>query len=707
VSFKLVSALVRDANRLNLNFPQVSELLKFHQTAEAWVDRANVAVRSRISLSEIQSLIDRGENMPMDLSDSLDKLQTRVRLSQCWLSDFQDLVPAPFSNGKVNDLEWMSRMRDALRSEDKSFLSQLHDMATEGTRIPVEIDCVKLLLVEIDAKNWSSKAEKWIPNQKNGEDDENMSGQKRAKLVDIRDHLTKAVSLREKLVLSPAECEAWVLQGEAELKSIIEAADDWFEKYQEYLEYDNRRNTERSCLSLATLRQIVDEGNLIYANIGSASGKMSRILGQAESWHEEFGDLLVRSGVSAAPLTTTTTTTTDCPNRLVVTLEEINAAVESAASNVSLDLEEALALKDLGDRIQNWQDRVMVAAPTRSKRVGKRKRQCNSKYSVDDLISLIDEASTLSIQTEEDVERLREQLSKVHEWRLSAQQELTDIATGFRTLRQDVNSAYGLAHVFDGVGNREAHNTKTAQDGQQQPQPVTDEAAEEDHQQQQPVTDDSMTTNMSVDTEIVSEVAPETAEDSSQTDTASIAGSELDTTATSRLGGGGGSALYKTISALLKSSKLTGIRTSEEEVTEVLEKVAKWILRSLKCIDSPKEVYEKKTFRPFDEFIETGDELLAIRDSLESGMEFDVAELTASLSSSWRGLLADQLVRLKALQSHRDEFKSWSKNAQQVLSSKENQVTLEALNELAEQSYHYPGSKFRTSTRKRKCLSLL
>jgi hypothetical protein len=62
-------------------------------------------------------------------------------------------------------------------------------------------------LVTIDAKNWSSKAEKWIPVQ-NGVDNENMSGQKRAKLVDIQDHLTKADSLQEKLVLSPAECDA-------------------------------------------------------------------------------------------------------------------------------------------------------------------------------------------------------------------------------------------------------------------------------------------------------------------------------------------------------------------------------------------------------------------------------------------------------------------------------------------------------------------
>ena len=104
-------------------------------------------------------------------------------------------------------------------------------MAIEGTRIPVEIDCVKQLLVEIDAKNWSLKAKKWI-TIKNGAsgDSENVAGGKKAKLVDIRDHLIKAVSLREKLILPPEEREAWVLEGEAELKSIIDAADVWFEK---------------------------------------------------------------------------------------------------------------------------------------------------------------------------------------------------------------------------------------------------------------------------------------------------------------------------------------------------------------------------------------------------------------------------------------------------------------------------------------------
>ena len=439
-------------------------------------------------------------------------------------------------------------------------------------------------------------------------------------------------------------------------------------QYQEYLEYDNRRNQERrSCLSIATLRQIVDEVNLIHANVGSASGKMVRILGQAESWQEDFADLLARSGVCIpdAP-------TSSAGSKYLVTLEEINCAVEDAASNVSLDLEEARALEDLGERIQKWQERVVVAAPTRSKRAGKGKHR-QIRCSVDDLISLISEASSLPIQTDEDVERLKLQLNKVHEWRLQAQHELREIAAGFCNLRQAIDSAYGLPQEFYDESTREnEHSSGGANEGLSQQ-----------------LNDDVM--------QVENEEDPAdpvgSAEDSSQTDTASIAESELFAAATSRMGGGG-SMVYKMISSLLKGSKLIGTYTSEEEVADALEKVSKWSLKSLTYIDSPRSVYEKKCFGPFDKFLEAGEELLDLRKSLETRMKLDDANLMPLLSSSWGCLVSDQIVRLRALQSHRDQFIVWCRDTQQVLSSKEKGTTLEELKELAEQSYDYPGSKF-------------
>ena len=89
-------------------------------------------------------------------------------------------------------------------------------------------------------------------------------------------------------------------------------------------------------------------------------------------------------------------------------------------------------------------------------------------------------------------------------------------------------------------------------------------------------------------------------EDSSQAD-GSTAESEIDARK------GSVNAVSKMISSLLESSKLTGVRTSEEEMAELLDRTAKWIIRSLECIDSPKDVYDKKTFELFDEFIIAGE----------------------------------------------------------------------------------------------------
>ena len=68
-SVKFLGAMVRDANRLKLVFPEVSELLETHRSVETWIDRASIAVRSRISLTEIKALLESGGDMPVDLSD--------------------------------------------------------------------------------------------------------------------------------------------------------------------------------------------------------------------------------------------------------------------------------------------------------------------------------------------------------------------------------------------------------------------------------------------------------------------------------------------------------------------------------------------------------------------------------------------------------------------------------------------------------------
>ena len=220
-SMKQVAALVRDANRLKLAFPEATDLLAFHRSTESWVDRANIAVRSKISLTEIKSLIQRGENMPIDLSDYLEKLKSRVAVAEEWIDALKLVVRCPLTTeGTVDQLAWLNDMRSALLD---SRYGRLHELASEGSRIPVDVEPLKLLQVELDAKNWSAKANKWVPTGNGNEG-------KRGKLEDIRDHVDKAELLRDKLTLSEVEKKAWVLEGELALKSIVQAADSWLEE---------------------------------------------------------------------------------------------------------------------------------------------------------------------------------------------------------------------------------------------------------------------------------------------------------------------------------------------------------------------------------------------------------------------------------------------------------------------------------------------
>lgn len=231
---KYLAAMVRDGNRLKLVFPELSELLETHRTVEAWMDRANIAIRSRISLTEIKTLLETGEKLPVNLSDLMEKLNARVSLAEDWVNQFKQIVPSPEAMpGSANPdkilLHWTSRMRETLRGGSYTVL---HDLASEGSRIPVEVDIVKLLQIEIDAKNWSMKAKKWVPHLAK---EENITC-KRGKLEDLREHMEKAALLHEKLCLPPSVKNEWTMDGENDIRSILEAADDWFEKVRIYVD---------------------------------------------------------------------------------------------------------------------------------------------------------------------------------------------------------------------------------------------------------------------------------------------------------------------------------------------------------------------------------------------------------------------------------------------------------------------------------------
>eukprot|EP00522_Entomoneis_paludosa_P015451 CAMPEP_0172443972 /NCGR_PEP_ID=MMETSP1065-20121228/4143_1 /TAXON_ID=265537 /ORGANISM="Amphiprora paludosa, Strain CCMP125" /LENGTH=1927 /DNA_ID=CAMNT_0013194385 /DNA_START=54 /DNA_END=5837 /DNA_ORIENTATION=- len=422
-NLKYLSALVRDITRLKLKFPAAAFALELSETTDAWVERANIAIRSRISLTEIKSLIERGQEIPLDLSDFIEKLKSRQAVAEEWLDRLSFYVPAPGMGYNGSLVDWMRLVRTKL-DEGGKVVTSMHDLACEGNRIPVEMDCVKLLQIELDARNWCIKARKWTPDETNPE----LS--RKGKIDDIRDHVEKATALRQRLVLPAKDKERWELDGESDLLGLISRVDEWFETYKEFIEGDCRRSDGRAEVSIAKLREIVQKGDAIQVNFGPASLKMAKVLSQAEKWYAKYESLVVacRPGEIGEK----------------VALKSLKEAVEDANENVGvLDLKEANDLGDMVERIESWFERATVA-------IGGKKLRGKQKlvFGVKDLNALIEEGRDFPVQTSTEISQLESLVGAVLNWQSFAKRNMETIAGGFQLLKEVVNSKYGEPTAF-------------------------------------------------------------------------------------------------------------------------------------------------------------------------------------------------------------------------------------------------------------------
>eukprot|EP00934_Nitzschia_sp_Nitz4_P003000 Nitzschia sp. Nitz4//scaffold59_size112058//52291//59043//NITZ4_004109-RA/size112058-snap-gene-0.34-mRNA-1//1//CDS//3329555123//2990//frame0 len=637
-STKIVSALIKDSLRLKLNFPELSELVDFHREMESWVERANVAIRSRISLTEINSLVQRGEEMPLDLSEYLDKLRSRVAMADEWLAGLNEVAPLKSEDGSVlSHLAWIATVRTALN--DGKY-AELHELASGGSRIPVEIEAVKILQVELDGKNWASKTKKWIPSNPDS---------KKGKLEELREHAEKAESLRERLVISDEDKLLWKLEGEDELIGIVEAADRWLEANEDFLVGDNRRNQRRSCLPIADLRKIVQEGDSVYANLGNFTNKMSRILVQAESWYEKYHALLVRCRLQDH------VNGDEIDESVNVKVDEMTEAVESAASDVSLDLDEARAVKALLSRIEKWFERMSAVSPKRTKRTGRVPR---SKKSLDELVELIKEAADFPIDCSEEVERLNDQLVSVQSWRENAKGDIGEIAKGFDQLRSDIMELYGNAgdFVISYADEHEQEDSEASMDTPREGSP------------------DDMETN----DEKPAEATPDLDRGISPVPSDRQGSVEFDGN------------LRRMVDNLYSGSTQHVVMTTEADVADDLRSVFRWCERSLKYLGTPREIFDKRFFGAFDRFIKEGKSLHEKAASLPYSSDGGKEVMYGAVGVSWSNVVGDQLERLGKLKTARAKFSEWCKQVKQVLNSGDKRPALEKLEALAVQSQSFP-----------------
>ena len=221
-NMKFISSLIKQANKIDLAFPELFTLTGVHKKAEEWMDRASIAARTTISFEELTELVSVGEGLPLNVSDVLEKLQKRFKQAKEWMARLEQIVP-----NSDDYLLWLRRFRSALEDSDRN--AYLLSLLSEGSRIPVTMECSKLLQIEIDARHWTAKAKPWIPENLDNPG-ETSAPQKRGKLDDVKDHLARATALRDRLWFGEKEKEQWVLEGEPQLAQIIDMANTWLKK---------------------------------------------------------------------------------------------------------------------------------------------------------------------------------------------------------------------------------------------------------------------------------------------------------------------------------------------------------------------------------------------------------------------------------------------------------------------------------------------
>jgi len=640
---KYIASMIKEANRINLGFPELSILSKVHRNAEEWMDRAAVAIRSKISLNELESLVQSGERMPVRLSGPLEKLRSRYDQAFEWVATLKELVACPLERTSesgcdldtINCAVWLNSMRKSLDDGNEDKAKTLVDLAAQGSRLPVDVMFLQLLQTAIDSRNWSQKAKRWIPCASG-------NNFKRGKIGDLMDHLKGAHGIHEKIRKLTDGKHQWQLECEKSLQAIVQKAEEWFEKYRPYLEGDNRKVRGRCSISYAALGQIVNEIEIIPANLGNAAIKMNRIYSQAKSWMDENCGLITRCGIEIQNHVVSPTTP--------LTLDEINNAIECASKDLPIDLEEVKQLKKIAEEAQGWFDHALQIAPKRKVRGNK---ALEEKHTIDQIVALIDKASKLPMDTTLDVERLRMQLSDTMSWRLDTQIQIREIANLFGTLRKERICYYGSTE--QPIENLSSVKKSAIKSGQSR--------------------------SCEID-EFEAEAIP-----------VSIANLEKVDSKNALSKNGSGAGVYKMVLKLVKSSRTMPVLTVEEEVAENLVKVTSWCKKAAKVIGSPNDVYtEKRLITDLGEMINEGKRLLTETENDAKSMEhaFDDKYLMRDLHHSWSSLVSEDVARLEKLQAQQVIFYSWCEKTRLTLQESGKKIPIEVLKQLADESAIYP-----------------
>ncbi len=344
-----------------------------------------------------------------------------------------------------------------------------------------------------------------------------------------------------------------------------------------------------------------------------------------------------------------------------VSIDEVNGAIEAATKDLTVDLDEVNQLKVLASQSQDWFNRALEFAPKRNKRIVRGKKDSYTKHSIQEVISLIDSAETIPMDTTKDMERLRMLLSDVQAWRLQSQVKLREIISTFDSLREERVGYYGLPGKF-------LENHKVDIDA-----PSDNHGLSDGH-------------GLAIGTEALSLNDVHSDSEDSLTKSPSKSSST-----------GAGISVYKLVASLVKSAESMPVYSIEEHISEKLEIACRWCKKAALLIASHTDVYTNKRWRKDLETLINDGESFQIWDSSTDPLPKNDPEelaLLSDLKKSVSSFMSNDIERLKILCIHRDNFYVWCDKASKAYTDVDKKIPLETLKSLAEESLVYPQSKF-------------
>ncbi len=422
---------------------------------------------------------------------------------------------------------------------------------------------------------------------------------------------------------------------------------------------DNRRSQGRRTISFQQLETIVEEAKAIPANLGSAYVKINRMFSEATTWVDENKDILENCGIQWKVANKESESQSHEPQRKV-SIDEVTKAIESA-NDMSFDLDELQQLKALASQSRDWFDQALELAPKRNKRTVKGKQVCPDKQSVEVVLSLINRADTIPLDTTEDLERLRILLSEYKAWRHQADIELTKIGEQFFNLREERISHYGLPDKFlqgEAIGSVNLPNHELEIMTELESSENCDESLDLDDSKTEPEGD--------------------------KVNSAS-----------------GGKIVYKLISNLIKSAEEMTITSPQEDVAQVLHSVSQWCKKVAIIVSSHNDIYINKRWKKdLDAFISEGEQFLQgenlERWNCDSDPNVGIGEetlLLSDLNKNVSNFIKDDIQRLRILRTLRDKFYEWCDKVTTTYANGDKKIPLQTLKVLAEESLVYPQSE--------------